>query len=113
MERFLDKFHQPSIPSHTIITDPEYFVFLWFHNANGQLIRCPYLEAVYENAPLKRSSVDFLKVNASFDDHVGIQGGTENTYLSGKCFDLTPFVRQIQLPEIKPANADTFDTLFG
>ena len=35
LSNFLQKFHDPTIPSHTIITDPEYYVFLWFHNANG------------------------------------------------------------------------------
>lgn len=42
LERFLNKFHKPGVPSHTIITDPEYFVHLWFHNAIGNLIECPY-----------------------------------------------------------------------
>lgn len=38
LERWLDKFHQPAVPNYTIITDPEYYVFLWFHNAVGNLI---------------------------------------------------------------------------
>lgn len=42
LERFLDKFHQPGVPAYTIITDPEYYVFLWFHDAIGNLITCPY-----------------------------------------------------------------------
>ena len=48
LERWLDRFHQPSVPSHTIITDPDFYVFLWFHNANGRLIKCPYTNDEYK-----------------------------------------------------------------
>ena len=106
LERFLDKFHQPGIPSHTIITDAEYYVFLWFHDANGNLIRCPYLLSEYTTR-LKASSVNFGSANSNFwSRHGGIQSGSDITDLSDKCLDLTPFVRSVQLPEIAPANAE-------
>ena len=71
LERWLDTFHQPGVPSHTIITDPEYFVFLWFHDANGNLIHCPYIpypndKESYERR-LKETTVDFKTVNTPFN----------------------------------------------
>lgn len=71
LERWLDKFHQPTVPSHTIITDPEYFVFLFFHDANGNLINCPYTNAGYVTR-LNESSVDFDKVNWKYWREPGI-----------------------------------------
>lgn len=70
LERFLDAFHQPGVPSHTIITDPEYYVFLWFHDALGNLIQCPYLGGY--TPKLKESSVDFNKANGHFLNQPGI-----------------------------------------
>lgn len=70
LERFLDKFHQPGVPSHTIITDPEYFVFLWFHDANGKLIDCPYISDY--TPKLSSTSVKFSTANKSFNDGQGI-----------------------------------------
>ena len=67
LERFLEKFHQPSVPSHTIITDPEYYVFLWFHDALGNLIYCPYTDHGYTTR-LSESSVEFDTVNSKFYD---------------------------------------------
>ncbi len=96
LERWLDKFHQPTVPNYTIITDPEYYVFLWFHNAVGNLIRCPYLEAGYvskldkgEDGP----AIDYSKINSTIGA-TGIQSGTDDTSLPPECVDLTPFVRQ-------------------
>lgn len=114
LERFLDKFHQPGVPSHTIITDPEYFVFLWFHNAVGNLIDCPYTSGSYTpslNGVPGGSSFD--QVNKSFQDGQGIQGNGTDTTLPPKCFDLTPFVREATLPDIKPADGQKVATLFG
>ena len=115
LERFLDKFHQPTVPSHTIITDPEYYVFLWFHNANGNLIYCPYTAWDQEDYKprLKESYVEFSTVNRKFHNQYGIQSGTEDPTLHEKCVDLTPFVREATLPPIAPANADKIQTLFG
>ena len=114
LELFLDKFHQPGVPSHTIITDPEYYVFLWFHNALGELIDCPYTDGGKHYVPrLSSTSVDFDNVNKSFYDKKGIQSGVDDQSLPSKCFDLTPFVRSIQMPEIAPANGEQIDTLFG
>ena len=92
LERFLDKFHQPGIPSHTIITDPEYSVYLWFHNAIGNLIDCPYVTGNYETR-LHETSVVFDSVNAPFGSRQGIEGVPDAT-LRPKCIDLTPFVRE-------------------
>ena len=111
---FLDKFHQPGVPSHTIITDPEYYVFLWFHNALGDLIDCPYTDGGNGYVPrLASTSVDFDNVNKSFYDKKGIQSGVDDQSLPSKCFDMTPFVRSIQMPPIAPANAEQIETLFG
>jgi len=71
LERWLNKFHQPTVPSHTIITDPEFFVFLWFHDAKGNLIKCPYTMGDYKTT-LASTSVDFAKTNKPFNDMVGI-----------------------------------------
>jgi len=71
LERFLDKFHQPGIPAYTIITDPEYYVFLWFHDANGNIIKCPYF--IKEYVPkLHESSVNFENANCPFSHGEGI-----------------------------------------
>ena len=43
----------------------------------------------------------------------GIQSGVKDTSLDERCLDLTPFVREGQLPEIKPANGTKIKTLFG
>lgn len=63
LERWLDKFHQPTVPNYTIITDPEYYVFLWFHNAIGNLIECPY--ASFENwtPKLDKSAINYGEAN--------------------------------------------------
>lgn len=67
LERFLDKFHQPTIPTHTIITDPEYYVFLWFHNAIGNIIWNPYTDTGYKTR-LNSTSIFFGHDNYSLDD---------------------------------------------
>lgn len=74
LERFLDTFHKPGDPVHTIITDPEYFVFLWFHDALGNLIRCPYLNAGYKPL-LEGTSQEFDKTNAALCKTPSIQAG--------------------------------------
>lgn len=117
LERFMQKFHQPGVPSHTIITDPDYYVFLWFHNAIGSLIECPYTKGG-NYVPKMRSEMhkdfSFDAINAKFEDGIGINGnGQDNPQLPSKCLDLTPFVRDAQLPEIAPANATKIKTLFG
>ena len=113
MKKFLDKFHQPGKPSYTIITDPEYYVFLWFHDALGNLIKCPYLIDEY-TPKLKDSYVEFGAVNRNYwGDEGGIQSGSEDVSLDDKCLDLTPFVREATLPEIAPANGEKIRTLFG
>ena len=71
LERFLKKLHQPGVPSHTIITDPDFYVFLWFHDANGRLIDCPYVTKEYKTF-LEESSVQFGKANPQFYDREGI-----------------------------------------
>ena len=100
------------MPNYTIITDPEYYVFLWFHNAVGNLIECPYLLDGYvskldkgkeKNSP---PAIQYAKLNSPFKGKGGIQSGTDDTSLPEKCVDLTPFVRQATLPEIKPANGE-------
>lgn len=113
LEKFLDKFHQPGVPSHTIITDPEYYVFLWFHNAVGELIDCPYTNGQNYVSRLHQNNVNFDSVNSSFQTHTGIQSGTTDTSLVKECLDLTPFVREVQMPEIAPANGEKIQTLFG
>ena len=100
LKHWLDKFHQPTVPGYTIITDPEYFVFLWFHDANGRLINCPYTKGKKYVPRLKSTSVDFDSVNSAFNDQVGIQSGNQN--LPEQCIDLTPFVREATLPDISP-----------
>lgn len=86
-------------------------MFLWFHNAIGNLIDCPYIKGGWKPR-LEQTSIDFASVNAPYKGP-GIQSGTDDTNLPLKCVDLTPFVRQAQLPEIKPAGADQIETLFG
>ena len=117
LERFMQKFHQPGVPSHTIITDPDYYVFLWFHNAIGSPIECPYTKGGNYVPKLRlEMSKDFSfdNINAKFEDGIGINGnGQDSPQLPSKCLDLTPFVRQAQLPEIAPANATKIKTLFG
>ena len=89
-------------------------MFLWFHNALGDLIDCPYTDGGKGYVPrLSSTSVDFDKVNKSFYDKKGIQSGVDDQSLPNKCFDLTPFVRSIQMPPIAPANAEQIETLFG
>lgn len=105
LERWLDKFHQPGVPNYTIITDPEYYVFLWFHNSIGNLIQCPYTDGGWLPL-LEKSAPNYEGINWQLQGKGGIQSGTDNTKLDPKCIDLTPFVRQAQLPEIKPANAE-------
>lgn len=113
MRKFLDKFHQPGKPSYTIITDPEYYVFLWFHDALGSVIKCPYLIEEYK-PKLSTAYVEFSKVNRNYwADEGGIQSGTDNPVLDDNCLDLTPFVREATLPEIQPANGEKIKTLFG
>ena len=58
-------------------------------------------------------AIQYAKLNSPFKGTGGIQGGTQNTSLPDKCVDLTPFVRQATLPEIKPANGEQIQTLFG
>ncbi len=70
LRKFLDKFHQPGKPSHTIITDPEYYVFLWFHDSMGSLIRCPYLLDEWK-PQLASAYVDFRAVNSNFAPEEG------------------------------------------
>lgn len=119
LENFLKKFHQPAVPTHTIITDPEYYIMLWFHNANGNLIYCPYVpvENMDETQYVNRLTpkLNLGKINKSFRAaNGGIQSGAyrtsgwesdnsgrslhgadeEPTYLNPKCIDLTPFVRE-------------------
>lgn len=111
LERFLSKFHQPTVPSHTIITDPEYSVYLWFHDANGKLIDCPYTNGGY--TPVLKW-LDVKSINSSFIGKYSILGGGEYASdLPEKCLDLTPFVHEAQLPEIAPANGEQIQTLFG
>ena len=62
---------------------------------------------------LSESAPNYAATNWPIAKNIGIQSGTDNTNLPSKCVDLTPFVRQAQLPEIKPANADQIQTLFG
>jgi len=115
LEKFLDKFHQPAVPSYTIITDPDYYVFLWFHNAVGNLIECPYVSKEYK-PKLISTSVDFATANRpQFFRPVGIQSGLVNgeETLPEKCIDLTPFVREASLPPVSPAGAEKITTLFG
>lgn len=71
LERWLDKFHQPTVPNYTIITDPEYYVFLWFHNAVGNLIQCPYLMGGWK-PKLEQTAIDFFGVNQPLRVHYGI-----------------------------------------
>lgn len=123
LERFLDKFHQPGIPAYTLSTDPDYYVFLWFHNANGNLISCPYIHPDgYKNFLFP--NWDFFHANKDFASYWGgIHGGAyqdgktavveRQMNLDPKCVDLTPFVREATLPEIAPANAERIKTLFG
>ena len=92
LERWLDKFHQPTVPNYTIITDPEYYVFLWFHNAVGNLIRCPYVESGWK-PKLEQSAVNYAATNWRIWGEGGIQSGTDDTSLPYECIDLTPFVR--------------------
>lgn len=62
---------------------------------------------------LNESSPYFSLVNSGIGEETGIQSGTDNVNLPDKCFDLTPFVREAQLPDIAPANAEKIQTLFG
>ena len=71
LERWLDKFHQPTVPNYTIITDPEYYVFLWFHNAVGNLIQCPYVESGWK-PKLEKSAADYAATNWSLWGEGGI-----------------------------------------
>ena len=93
MERWLDKFHQPTVPAYTIITDPEYYVFLWFHDAQGNLIWSPYGSKGDYTPKLSKSSVEFKTANKGIGEGTGIQSGTDNVDLPPMCVDLTPFVR--------------------
>lgn len=76
LERFMQKFHQPGVPSHTIITDPDYYVFLWFTNAAGSVIQCPYTKGNYVPRMRSESHKDFSfdAINSAFDDGIGING---------------------------------------
>ena len=72
LERFIEAFHKPACPAYTIITDPDYYVFLWFHDANGKLIYCPYLgkeKNLSDNGFNNKvfSSYYYKESNASFD----------------------------------------------
>lgn len=93
------------MPNYTIITDPEYYVFLWFHDALGNLIECPYVDGSW-TPKLEKSAVDYGATNWPLWGEGGIQSGTDDTSLPWQCIDLTPFVREGSLPEIKPAGAE-------
>ncbi len=80
-------------------------MFLWFHDAIGNLIYCPYTQYDYKTR-LEESAVDFYKANWNLWGEGGIQSGTDDTSLPTKCIDLTPFVREATLPEIAPANGE-------
>lgn len=70
------------MPNYTIITDPEYYVFLWFHNSIGNLIQCPYLLDGYVSKLDKGKekdeppAIDYAKLNSPFKGKGGIQSGT-------------------------------------
>ena len=72
LERWLDKFHQPTVPNYTIITDPEYYVFLWFHNAVGNLIECPYAGPDFWIPKLDKSAIDYSGANSAIYQGDGI-----------------------------------------
>ena len=88
-------------------------MFLWFHNAQGELIDSPYGSNGGYTPKLEKSSVKFAEANKGIGEGNGIQSGTDELKLPDKCVDLTPFVRQVQLPQISPAGAERITTLFG
>ena len=75
------------------------------------MIDCPYITGDYTTR-LSETSVQFDTANSPFGSRGGIEGVPDAT-LRKKCVDLTPFVREAQLPDISPAGAERIKTLFG
>lgn len=126
LELFLWKLSPPNTPSYNINTDLKVNVRLWFHNGIGQIIKNPFLPG--GGAALGGKIDPFQMVvsgnfqgrNQEFEryGHTGLfskdyVSNGEGKNLGGMCFDLTPFVQSVQLPEIGTSTNPDVDTLLG
>lgn len=90
-------------------------MYLWFYDSLGTLITCPYFEywengkilSPHDSRKLPSPNVEY-PYNRDYSVNKTFHEAKQNLYL-----DLTPYVRQIDLPEFKPAGAEKIKTLFG
>ena len=121
LELFLWKLSPPNTPSYNINTDLKVNVRLWFHNGIGQIIKNPFLPGGGKVDKFQTVvSGDFQERNKELEayGHSGLfaKGDVEYGWgedLGNMCFDLTPFVQSVQLPEIGTSTNPDVETLLG
>ena len=121
LELFLWKLSPPNTPSYNINTDLKVNVRLWFHNGIGQIIKNPFLPGGGKVDKFQTVvSGDFQERNKELEayGHAGLfaKGDVEYGWgedLGNMCFDLTPFVQSVSLPEIGTSTNPDVETLLG
>ena len=112
LEYFLWKMSLPNTPSYNINTDIKFSVRLWFHNGIGNIFFNPFLvlnENEYGNFTRNYELKEHSHRGLQFTD---INDG-EGIELGDMCFDLTPFVQSITLPNIGASAETKVETLLG
>lgn len=112
LEYFLWKMSLPNTPSYNINTDIKFSVRLWFHNGIGNIFFNPFLvlnENDYGNFTRNYELKEHSHRGLQFSD----KNDGEGIELGDMCFDLTPFVQSITLPNIGASAETKVETLLG
>jgi len=112
LENFLWKVSLPATPSYNINTDARYSIYLWFHNGVGQVIPNPFLDMIRFKRNWEFKNHAHLGIEPIGDGAKRAAPG-EGVDLGDMCFDLTPFVQSIEMPQIGPTGNPDIQTLFG